>query len=306
MKFEKLANDYGLILTSSNPEDFYQLGRKELRKELDQHGILLFRGGANFRREHFLKLSQQFSSQFIIHGAKVRRPMSEDGTVQTVTEGPDAIVLHSEMHFSPFSPDYMWFFCETAPNSGGETTVCDGELFFRNLSDRAQDLLIRKKLRYWNLWDSDVWKKYFSGCSEQEVIDLFAKKNTRAWFNQNDELEFEVTKSALSKTVRGHLAFVNAIAVHHQYNQNLKMFEAEGQPSKLRHRISFEDNETIPSWMTAEIAQIEKKLVLPLKWQNGDLALLDNNRVLHGRNAFDPAAKRTILVRMAMTDQTAV
>lgn len=300
MKFAKLADSYGLVLTVDTPEEFLALGRAGMHEKLNEHGILLFRSSRHIDRDSFIKISQMFSHLFVIHGAKVRKPVTSDGTVQTVTEGPGAIVLHSEMHFSPFAPDYIWFFCETAPSVGGETTVCDGELFFQNLSARAQSLLRAQRLRYWNLWDVEVWQKYFSGCTRDEVIAAFAAKGAKAWFNAEGELEFEALKSALTLSKRGQTAFVNSIAVHSQYHANLKMFEAQGQESRVRHRISFEDGSAIPEWLLQEIVEVERQLVLPLKWTDGDLALLDNNRVLHGRREFDPSIKRSILVRMAM------
>jgi alpha-ketoglutarate-dependent taurine dioxygenase len=299
MVLEKLDDAYGLILKTVQPDEFLRLGRENIQKHVIEHGVLLFRSQKLIDRNTFIKLSEGFSDQFIIHGAKVRRPVTEDGTVQTVTEGPDAICLHTEMHFSPFAPRYMWFFCENAPAKGGETTICDGELFYRHLSPNTQKLLQSKMVKYWNLWDADVWQKYFGGASKDQVVEVFAKNNAKAWFNDENELEFEIVKSALTKTARGNLAFANSIAVHDLYQRNLKLFEAKGQASKVRHRIGFEDGSEIPPQLIKELLAVEAELVLPLQWKDGDVILLDNHRVLHGRKAFDPAIKRTILVRMA-------
>lgn len=300
MNHEKLAKEYGLILVAQKPEEFLSLGKAELKTKLVEHGVLLFRSQQKIDRDDFVALSQTFTNQFIIHGAKVRRPVSEDKTVQTVTEGPDAICLHTEMHFSPFAPDFMWFFCETAPLKGGQTTICDGELFCQHLSTSTRKLLETKKLKYWNLWDLEVWKNYFGGLEKSQIVEVFAKKGAKAWFNVDQELEFEVIKPAITQSARGNPVFANSIAVHSQYHQNLKLFEAEGQVSKVRHRIAFSDGSEIPPELTAELLEVEDRLVLPLQWQDGDVILLDNGRVLHGRKAFDPKIKRTILVRMAM------
>lgn len=295
-----LTPHYGLILTADTAEELGRLSKQEIQDLVDLHGALLFRcPGHRLYKNNFLDLSTRFSDQFVIHGARVRRPLSVDGTVQTVTEGPDAIVLHAEMHFSPFSPSYMWFFCDLAPSYGGETTLCDGRLFYSHLSDKAKNLLLSKNLKYWNLWDKETWKRYFSGASKSDIVDTFSDLKARAWFNSDDELEFEVIKPAIQNPKSSTPAFVNSIAVHHQYKKNAEMFHTKDQAGKLRHKICFEDGSEIPDWLNHELEQVESKLVFPIKWRNGDLVLLDNRRVLHGRNAFDPTIQRSIMVRMA-------
>lgn len=300
MKLDKMTPHFGQLLTFDSLEELRAFKGDELKSLIAKNGVLLIRCKELIDSDHFMIFSEKVSKNFVIHGAKVRKPLSADGSVQTVTEGPDSIVLHSEMHFSPFSPDLMWFFCSLAPSHGGETTICDGVYFHQQLSPRAKELLASKKLKYWNLWDQDSWQKFFSGYEKAEILEIFSSKGAKAWFNSSDELEFETQKFASTRSQSGEMAFANSILVHDQYSKKAKMFHTEDQSPKLRHRISFEDGSEIPLWLNEELADIEKRIVYAHSWKNGDLILLDNRRMLHGRNSFDPSIKRMIMVRMAM------
>ena len=300
MKTSAMTPNFGLTAEFEDLEELLNFDSERLKSMLVENGVILVRCAQLIEPDHFMKFSEKVSKKFVIHGAKVRKPLSADGSVQTVTEGPDSIVLHSEMHFSPFSPDLMWFFCSLAPSHGGETTVCDGTFFFKNLSVKAKELLSKQKLKYWNLWDRDSWSKFFSGYEQAEILEIFKSKGARAWFNGKNELEFETEKWAVGIADSGEPAFANSILVHDQYSKKFQMFHTEDQTPELRHRISFSDGAEIPQWLNQELAEIEARAVYAHKWKNGDLLLLDNRRMLHGRNSFDPAIKRTIMVRMAM------
>jgi alpha-ketoglutarate-dependent taurine dioxygenase len=47
----------------------------------------------------------------------------------------------------------------------------------------------------------------------------------------------------------------------------------------------------------ADVKSCAEALTAKISWQQGDMALIDNHRILHGRNQTDGGA-RSILVRM--------
>ena len=56
----------------------------------------------------------------------------------------------------------------------------------------------------------------------------------------------------------------------------------------------------IPDSIFTEIEELSERFVIPYKWQQGDIVLVDNHTVLHGRNSYDPKEEREILVRMGI------
>ena len=61
--------------------------------------------------------------------------------------------------------------------------------------------------------------------------------------------------------------------------------------------VRFEDGSRVPADVVSELAAILQRLVVPLAWQKHDLVMLDNTRILHGRNAFTDL-NREICLRM--------
>lgn len=53
--------------------------------------------------------------------------------------------------------------------------------------------------------------------------------------------------------------------------------------------VRFEDGEPIPRKMIEEVVAIQQRIMIPIVWQKGDFAMIDNTSALHGRRAFkDP------------------
>ncbi len=61
--------------------------------------------------------------------------------------------------------------------------------------------------------------------------------------------------------------------------------------------IKFEDDADIPEEVMSEINEIAQKITTEIAWQQGDILMIDNTRVLHGRRAFSDE-KREIYIRL--------
>ena len=47
-----------------------------------------------------------------------------------------------------------------------------------------------------------------------------------------------------------------------------------------------------------DVGTLAEDLTVPLRWQDGDLALIDNRRVMHGRFPYAGARRREVLVAL--------
>jgi alpha-ketoglutarate-dependent taurine dioxygenase len=61
--------------------------------------------------------------------------------------------------------------------------------------------------------------------------------------------------------------------------------------------VRFEDGLKIPDDVIFELKDVTDKLTLPIAWQKGDILMIDNTRLLHGRKSFSDN-QREIYVRM--------
>ncbi len=291
MNENRISDKFGIVLNAP-----YSISSKEIHKYLEQSGFIVFKKWAN-NREDFKNLSELLSDKFITHGAKVRRSVDHEST-QTVTKGPDKIILHFEMHYSPIAPDYMWFYCESAPKKGGETTLGSGTEIYNALSSSTLNVLHEKGILYKNIWAKETIEKYFPKTKRYSIIEALGRLGAQAQFLDNGELQFFFKTSPFNRDSRGNWVFGNTIAIHHQYKKNIKLFQEQDQT--LRHEVSFGDGTPIPDSIFTEIEELSEKFVLPYKWEQGDIVLVDNHSVLHGRNSYDPKEEREILVRMGI------
>jgi hypothetical protein len=193
--------------------------------------------------------------------------------------------LHAELGYFPVSPDIMWFRCLRPPCSAGETTICDGALLWDSLSPDVQFALRRRNLRYVALWEPKVWRKYFQ---VQDVGALGEKMNALegvTYTLAEDRLYFEYVVPAVRPTKYGsRMAFSNSL-LHYWLDG-------------MRELVQFEDGRDIPEDLIRAILRAAGPITERIAWRSGDILLIDNSRMLHGREAHkDPLRK--LHVKMA-------
>ncbi len=63
--------------------------------------------------------------------------------------------------------------------------------------------------------------------------------------------------------------------------------------------LTFGNDEAIPEESLNALVSIAREFTVPLAWQNGDVALVDNHRVMHGRHPYSGSRKREVVVCLA-------
>ena len=64
--------------------------------------------------------------------------------------------------------------------------------------------------------------------------------------------------------------------------------------------INFGDGTAIPTVGLELAVKLSEKYTFDLPWQDGDVALVDNYMVMHGRRPFTGERKRQVLVVLAI------
>ena len=62
--------------------------------------------------------------------------------------------------------------------------------------------------------------------------------------------------------------------------------------------ITFGDGSAIPKAGLDKIVELSKVFTFDLAWQDGDVALVDNEMAMHGRRPFTGERKRQVLVAL--------
>ncbi len=281
-----LGEGTGVCVTSAVPEGTLLEMAPYLLDELTEAGHLLLRGFAP-AVEDFNALVSACSSKVTLDPAR----RFHGDVAQLVDSGSDAIGLHIENGATPYPPDLLWFHCVKAADSGSQTTVCDGRRVWERLDEPTRELFRTDPVVFSRSVGEDQWRRFtaFSlgdGRSPQEIgIEdlrrLAAGGDTRIELLPDGSVRYTFeTWAAHEGRWSEKIAWANSI-FGPSYNYEAPV-------------IRFRDGGPLPEALLARLRTITEEVTEEIDWQDGDVVLIDNSRVMHGRRAISDTA-RTIV-----------
>jgi alpha-ketoglutarate-dependent taurine dioxygenase len=308
-----LAPSFGALVEARGERAPTELDPAEIARLFVNSGALVFRG-FQVGSPRFLELTSMYCGAFMTYqgggirfGPLDRQSIGGNPTLLTTTGHTQgfAMDLHGEMYYLKRRPEVLWFYCETAPARAGETTLCDGRELLGLLPAETRRFLETRRLRYIRRLGEGDWQTAFQTQSLDEVRRICDENETALRLlpgGQGIETEFSDSALRTSPTVRAEV-FINSLVLIHGTEQAFESGWVKEKISSMGARqcpmvVRLEDGSRLPDAMIEEIRRLSKKILLPHAWQKGDILMIDNTRVLHGRK--DAAgAERVIYVRMA-------
>jgi alpha-ketoglutarate-dependent taurine dioxygenase len=286
-----ISQKFGTIVWGTNESDICQLNTQEIINWFKSSSLLLFRG-FEVDTEKFKQLTELLGANFVsyVGGAYSREMINGDKTLLSVTGGKlhFAVPFHGEMYYRKYRPDILWFYCATPALKDGETTACDGIQVYNELTNSTQELFQQKRLKYIRTYGADVWPKIYQTEDLNLVEQVCNDNDMQLQIKQDNSITTEYISSAIQESRCGqHQVFINNILPVIEQ-------EAKGSNSSL---VRFEDNSKIPDEIINEIKNVTDKLTYLVSWQKGDILMVDNTRLLHGRRSFSDN-QRDIYVRL--------
>jgi alpha-ketoglutarate-dependent taurine dioxygenase len=223
--------------------------------------------------------------------------------VFTANEAPASteIFLHHEMAQTPLYPSKLFFHCEIAPEGGGATPLCRSDRVLEELAREAPALVARLEaegVRYTNVMPGDddagsgqgrSWRSTLSAATREAAEARLAELGY-AWEWQADGSLRATTPAlpAMRDLGDGRRSF---------FNQLIAAFrgwkDARNDPGRA---ITFGGGEAITGEDMAPAIAIADALTVDCAWQAGDVALIDNFTVMHGRRPF--TGRRRVLASL--------
>lgn len=278
-----LRSEFGTIVEAAKGEAIDDLDLDLLFKTFRERGVLLMRGFPVY--EGILnRFASRFGGAFVSHGAPGRTSIDATSFVHQPDPGMHSINLHSELGYFPVFPDTIWFQCLTPPAAAGETVICDGVALWESIDEEYRSLFRARRLRYTGLWAAPVWQRYWQVDDVEKLKAKLSKLENVRYSVSDDHLYYEYVVSALKRTAHcGQEAFANSLI--HYYSSGMKRC------------VAFEDGERIPDALIDHLLARSKPLTEAVTWQGNDILMIDNSRVMHGRNAHsDPQRKLCALM----------
>ncbi len=223
--------------------------------------------------------------------------------VFTANEAPPTteIFLHHEMAQTPLYPAKLFFYCEIAADTGGATPLCRSDWVLDRLAADAPDFVARVEaegVRYANVMPGSDDAGSGQGRSWRSTLSVDNREGAEArlaelgysWeWREDDSLRATTpTLDAVRALPDGRRSF---------FNQLIAAFrgwaDSRNDPNRA---ITFGDGSAITSGNMAAAIAIADELTYDLNWQAGDVALIDNFAVMHGRRPFE--GKRRVLASL--------
>ncbi|HEY9843576.1 MAG TPA: TauD/TfdA family dioxygenase [Candidatus Obscuribacterales bacterium] len=269
-------------------------------------GVLILRG-PDTTLEDFLGLSQSLSSAFVRHGlGPGDYRMVGASWSRRLIKGMDSLFtaagqqqhqelgLHGEFYFHVKDPAHLlWFYCKQASEASAPTLVCDGMKLFASLTPADQAVFLGRKLVYERVQSRKKWQEQYQLESETKLAAYLREQHHDFELQPDGTLFTRFTTPAL-RYRQGRPAFVNNFIPFARQQLNA--------PDRPGGRISFADGHPITRELVERVAALAESLTRPIFWQPGDIGLIDNTRMLHGRKQKQADDPREIYMRMSWSD----
>jgi len=274
--------------------DWVRERRGELSDALAQHGALLFRGFPLRSAEDFDRFIRGFGYTNFPYAESLSNAVRRNRTerVFTANESPPeaTIRLHHELAQTPVFPSRLFFFCETPAEQGGETPVCRSDRLFEALRRERPDFTAdceKHGLRYRLVMPPEddaasgqgrSWRSTF-GVRDQAAAEARMGGLGYAWeWLPGDCLRATTpVLPAVRQVAPGRKSFFNQLIA------TLAWSDPRNDPSRS---VTLGDGRPLDVAAVTRAGELAESLSVDLAWQQGDVALIDNHLVMHGRRSF--------------------
>ncbi|MEV5431731.1 TauD/TfdA family dioxygenase [Streptomyces sp. NPDC052701] len=282
----------------------------ELVAALRQTGGIMFRGFGVTTAEEFEKFASVFVDDLFNENGEHPRA-SVTGNVYTPVFYPpeERLLWHNENSFNRSGPTRIWFCSVKNAEVGGETPVVDSRAVFDRLDSTIRDPFLEKGVMYVRNYGTGLglhWKDVFR-TEDRDAVSERCRADDLAYEWIGDRLRTRALRPAALRADDGRMSWFNQLQHWHVSclgEKTRTALESVFDEPDLPRNCYYGDGTRIPDEVVAEILSVYQELELALPWETGDVMMLDNIAMAHGRNPFQ--GERKLLVAMGgMVDYTA-
>ena len=302
----------GIVFNEAGPdfdlEAWVQTHKASIEHRLQLTGAILFRGFPISSAQDFDKFSAAFEYPDFTYAESLSNAVRINFTrrVFTANEAPEdvEIYLHHEMAQTPVSPSKLFFYCHAAAEFGGATPLCRSDRLLQKFIKERPEWAAEfeaKGLKYTTIMpqendpDSGQGRSWKSTLGVEDKIGAEQKLRSLGYswsWRADNSLEATTPRLPAVKALpKGGKTF---------YNQLIAAYQGwKGVKEDPKSAITFGDGSEISSEQLNYIASLAAEFTFDLHWQDGDVALVDNHRTMHGRRSYSGGRKRQVLVALA-------
>lgn len=221
------------------------------------------------------------------------------GKIYTSTEYPahQTIPLHNEMSYTRQWPMVLGFFCVEPAGEGGETPIADSRKVLARIEPEMRARFSQKQVRYVRNYGDDLdlpWQDVFQ-TSEPAEVEEYCRQAGIEWEWKSDKRlrTSQLCQAVATHPVTGEQVWFNQAHLFHisslepEVRQAL-MASGEGE---LPRNTFYGDGSAIEESDLAQVRAAYDREMVSFPWQKGDVLLVDNMLVAHGRRPYRGSRK---------------
>jgi alpha-ketoglutarate-dependent taurine dioxygenase len=282
------------------------LNRQFLEERLLRHGALLFRGFEMGGLADFERFTRAVSDEVLAYKERSSPRTQVGDRVYTSTDYPadQSIYLHNEHSYSHTFPRKLFFFCNIAPDHGGETPIADTRKVFQAIAPGIRKQFEERRWMYVRNFGDGFglsWQEAFQTQDRADVDRYCREADISCEWKPGDRLRTSQVRNAVTRHPEtGDWVWFNHAVFFHitTLEPNLRrQLLAQFSERDLPNNTYFGDGGRIDDSILDELRAAWSAATVVFPWQRGDVLWVDNMLAAHGRNPF--SGRREILVAMA-------
>lgn len=209
------------------------------------------------------------------------------------------IPFHHELAQTPKPPEYVFFYCHTPPESGGETPIIDSTAVYRFAKDNHPEFIEKLHAhgaRYIRTLPAVTdplspigrsYKETWNVADEKELEEKLSKIDGCSWEWLGTDGSVRITTEAVPaiRLVADHCQ--NYVFQHAFANSIIAAFLGWQDSRNDRHEaLRFGDMTRMDESVLQSIADFMQSHRILYSWKQGDIIALNNQLVMHSRNPF--------------------
>ena len=280
--------------------------REFIEAKLLEHRALLFRHFNVDSPDCFERFIGTISEELLEYRDRSSPRHQVRDKIYTSTDYPpdQTIFLHNENSYQNLWPMKIYFYCQHAATEGGATPIADVRRVYSRLSPAVRQRFIDRQVLYQRNFNHGfglTWQTVFQ-TSDPQVVEDYCRRNAIDfhWLSDGRLRTRQVRPAVARHRVTGEWVWFNHATFFHISTLEETLREvllAEFAVEELPFNTYYGDGGEIEAEVLEELRGAYEAERVRFGWEAGDVLLLDNMSVAHGREAYE--GERKVLVGMA-------
>jgi alpha-ketoglutarate-dependent taurine dioxygenase len=278
--------------------------RESISHLLDVHGALLFRGFPLSEAAQFEAFFGSCTTGALPYKERSSPRHQVQGNVYTSTDYPQnyEIFVHNEQSYNKVFSSKIAFFCQTVAVEGGETPLADTRKVYARIDPRIRESFAQKYMYVRNFGDGFglSWQDAFQTSDRTYVERYCSDHDIQPEWKSGNRLRTRQVRPLAMKHPRtkemtwfNHFTFFHISTLDPLIQEQLRENFTDAD---LPNNTYFADGRPVDDEIVEHLRDAYESETTSCAWQVGDVLLVDNLIVSHGRRPF--RGKRAVLVAM--------